>query len=211
MHTIHRQRLYAQLRRHLNESTQGTYNTPSHDGIIWNESFAYREKDHKGLNKYSILSKLSLKAASNPVFMWLISQLKLLGCLKFNHTPTKIWKHFPLYNSVGSPQISSTVFDMMLPARFIYNHVISPLFISTHEWHDSYGKPLGGNTFLSTWFWLSRSWHRVSCYNRRYYNSGFNSHLLLLWAADSDDRAKWLDGLGIALACLGLATPLLKT
>jgi len=34
-----------------------------------------------------------------------------------------------------------------------------------------------GNTFRFTWFWLSRSWHRVSCYNRGYYNSGFNSHL----------------------------------
>jgi len=29
-----------------------------------------------------------------------------------------------------------------------------------------------GNTFLFIWFWLSRSWHRVS----GYYNSGFNSH-----------------------------------
>jgi len=38
-------------------------------------------------------------------------------------------------------------------------------------------KTPGGNTFLFTWFWLSRSWHRVSCYNRAYYNSGFNSYL----------------------------------
>jgi len=38
-------------------------------------------------------------------------------------------------------------------------------------------KTPGGNIFLFTWFWLSRSWHRVSCYNRGYYNSGFNSHL----------------------------------
>jgi len=39
------------------------------EGVILNELFAYREKDHKGLNKYFIPSKLSLKAASNPVSM----------------------------------------------------------------------------------------------------------------------------------------------
>jgi len=121
--------------------TRGAYSTPLREDIILNELFAYREKDYKGLNKYSILSKLSLKAASNPVSMWLTSQLKLLGCLKFNHTPTKIRSIVLCINGVGSPQISSAVFDTMLPVRFIYNHLISPLFIVTHEWHDSYGNP----------------------------------------------------------------------
>jgi len=41
------------------------------------------------------------------------------------------------------PQISSSVFDMVLPAWFIYDHMISPLFIATDEWYESYGKPLG--------------------------------------------------------------------
>jgi len=71
------------------------------------------------------------------------------------------------------------------------------------EWHESYGKPLGENTFLFTWFWLSRSWHRLSC----------QLTPLLLWsAADSDGRAKWLD----ARACYAtdarvLATPLCES
>jgi len=63
------QRLYTQLGRHLNESAEGAYSIPSREGVILNELFAYREKDHKGLNKYSIPSKLSLKAACNPVSM----------------------------------------------------------------------------------------------------------------------------------------------
>jgi len=37
----------------------------------------------------------------------------------------------------------------MLPAHFIYDHVISPLFIATHEWHGSYGKLLGETYFCS--------------------------------------------------------------
>jgi len=48
----------------LNESTRGAYSTPSREGLILNKLFAYREKDHNRLNKYSIPSKLSLKAAS---------------------------------------------------------------------------------------------------------------------------------------------------
>ena len=35
---------YIQLGRNLNESTQGAYSTPSHEGVILNELFAYKEK-----------------------------------------------------------------------------------------------------------------------------------------------------------------------
>jgi len=37
----------------------------------------------------------------------------------------------------------------VLPARLIYDHVISTLFIATHEWHESYGKLLGETHFCS--------------------------------------------------------------
>ena len=65
----------------MNESTRGAYSIPSRDGVILNELFAYKEKDHTGLNKYSIPSKVSPKETFNPVSMWLTSQLKLPGCL----------------------------------------------------------------------------------------------------------------------------------
>jgi len=45
------------------KSTRGIYNTPSHEGVILNELFVYREKDRNRLNKYSIPSKLSLHVA----------------------------------------------------------------------------------------------------------------------------------------------------
>jgi len=44
IHTVHRQRLYTQLGRNLNESTQGVSITPSREGVILNKLFAYREK-----------------------------------------------------------------------------------------------------------------------------------------------------------------------
>jgi len=37
----------------------------------------------------------------------------------------------------------------MLPCRFIYDHVISYLFIATHEWHELYEKLLGETPFCS--------------------------------------------------------------
>jgi len=49
IHTAHKQRVYTQL-GNLNESTRGAYSTPSREGVIINELFAYIEKDRNRLN-----------------------------------------------------------------------------------------------------------------------------------------------------------------
>jgi len=90
----------------------------------------------------------------------------------------------------------------------------SSLFIANYEWHESYGKLLGEAHFCSPGSGcLKVDTGTVSCYNRGYYNSGFNSHLLFFWAAaDSDGKAKWLDAATDARAWARvaqvLATPL---
>jgi len=118
----------------LNESTRDAYSTPSHEGVISNELFACTEKDHKGLNKYSIPSKLSLKATSIHVADISIKTARLPY---FNSNLTTLQRSIVLcINGVDPPQISSSVFDTTLPARLIYDHVISPLFIATREWHE---------------------------------------------------------------------------
>jgi len=44
MHTHHTQAVGLYPIRNLNESTRGAYNTPSREGVILNELFAYGEK-----------------------------------------------------------------------------------------------------------------------------------------------------------------------
>jgi len=70
---------------------------------------------------------MSLKAAPNPISMQLTSQFK------FNHTPMKIQSIVLCINAEDLLPISSAVYDTMLPAQFIYNHVNSLPFIATHE------------------------------------------------------------------------------
>jgi len=60
--------------------------------VILNELFAFREKDHNRLNKYSIPFKLSLQNSIQPSIY--VADVAALSQFKFNHTPTK---HYPLY------------------------------------------------------------------------------------------------------------------
>jgi len=110
---------------------------PSHEGVILNELFTYIDKNHNRLIKYSIPSKLSLKAASNPVSMQLTTQLKVFKTARLpylNSNLTTLQRSIVLcVNGIDSLQISSSVFDMMPPAWFIFDHVILSLFIATYK------------------------------------------------------------------------------
>jgi len=100
---------------------------------ILNEFFAFREKDHNRLNKYSIPFKLSLQSSIQPNIYVADIYIKTARLLYLNSNLTTLQRSIVLcINGVDSPQISSSVFDTVLPAQFIYDHVISPLFIATH-------------------------------------------------------------------------------
>jgi len=98
----------------LNESTRGAYSTPSREDVILNELFAYREKDHNQLNKYSIPSKLSLKAASiQPSIHVADISIKTARLLYLNSNLTTLQRSIVLWiDGIDLPKISSSAFDV---------------------------------------------------------------------------------------------------
>jgi len=92
-------------------STRGAYSTPSREGIILNELFAYREKDHNRLYKYSIRLKCSIQPSIHVADIY----IKTARLPYLTSNLTTLQRSIVLcINGVDSPQISSTVFDSFM-------------------------------------------------------------------------------------------------